>query len=488
MATYQRHRTGLLPSSGDRSPSGRRRRRLPVSVLVGAAVTVALVALVGVQTQALQLSASESGGNTPTIWSIEETPNPSSSQNQFLGLSCSAPTSCMAVGSGQNGSSLVASAAIWDGSTWTATSDPDPGAFAAELDSVWCADADACIAVGQDPDAPFYALTEFWDGSTWSAMAGGNNEGAVLNSVSCTSISNCVAVGWNGDPFAETWNGSSWAVTANPDPGAPENLGLASVSCVVADMCLAVGDGSSEIPASMSTEWNGEAWTVEPEFTYDNEAVPFSSVSCTSPTFCLAVGTVPRGTAPAVWDGSTWTGTTAVTVNGDLGTALNSVSCSDSTDCVAVGQIYKKFDTPWAETWDGSTWTQRRTPSTGRQDLFSAVSCPAAGSCFAAGQYWQGMKGRKDRTLIESGVAPVPATITKVKPLSGHVGSRVTIKGSGLAGAMAVTFNGTAAVIGTDSETRLVTKVPAGATTGYIEVTTDGTTSSPEPFTVEPGP
>jgi hypothetical protein len=216
--------------------------------------------------------------------------------------------------------------------------------------------------------------------------------------------------------------------------------------------------------------------------------VPFTSVSCTSPTFCLAVGTTLRGTAPAIWSGSSWTPTTTITGMGDDGTLLNSVSCTDSTDCVAVGQIYKEHHgtTPWAETWDGSIWSDPHTPSPGHQDTLSAVFCPATGICMAAGYYFAGKTGRRDQTLIESGTAPVPATINKVKPLSGHVGTRMAIDRSGLAGATAVMFNGTAAVIVSDSDSKLVTKVTAGATTGYIDVTTDGTTPSPKLFTVTP--
>jgi hypothetical protein len=71
---------------------------------------------------------------------------------------------------------------------------------------------------------------------------------------------------------------------------------------------------------------------------------------------------------------------------------------------------------------------------------------------------------------------------TKAKP-----GKLVTINGAHFAGATAVTFDGIAAVINTDSRTAITAYVPAGATTGRISVTTavGGTVTSLSIFTVK---
>jgi plastocyanin len=86
-------------------------------------------------------------------------------------------------------------------------------------------------------------------------------------------------------------------------------------------------------------------------------------------------------------------------------------------------------------------------------------------------------------TIIVTGAA-MPK-ISKFTPKSGPVGTKVTITGKNLALASAVTFNGTAAVITSDTATKIVVKVPAGATTGKIEVVDpDGTAISSASFKV----
>jgi uncharacterized repeat protein (TIGR03803 family) len=69
----------------------------------------------------------------------------------------------------------------------------------------------------------------------------------------------------------------------------------------------------------------------------------------------------------------------------------------------------------------------------------------------------------------------------------GRIGARVTILGTDLTGATAVSFNGTAAIFTVPSATEIVTTVPTGATSGTITVTTPtGTLNSNVAFTVLP--
>jgi uncharacterized protein (TIGR03437 family) len=60
----------------------------------------------------------------------------------------------------------------------------------------------------------------------------------------------------------------------------------------------------------------------------------------------------------------------------------------------------------------------------------------------------------------------------KTNPASGKVGASVMILGSNLTGTTAVSFNGTEAAFDVVSATEITATVPAGATTGEVEVTT----------------
>jgi hypothetical protein len=57
----------------------------------------------------------------------------------------------------------------------------------------------------------------------------------------------------------------------------------------------------------------------------------------------------------------------------------------------------------------------------------------------------------------------------------------VTITGQNLSGATNVAFNGNSAVIVSDTATKVVTRVPAGAATGHISVTTPAGTATSRP-------
>jgi uncharacterized repeat protein (TIGR03803 family) len=84
---------------------------------------------------------------------------------------------------------------------------------------------------------------------------------------------------------------------------------------------------------------------------------------------------------------------------------------------------------------------------------------------------------------LSVGLGPFVETLTT----SGKVGAAVEILGTDLTGATSVTFNGTAATFTVLSQTLITTTVPAGATTGTIQVVTPSATLlSNVPFRVLP--
>jgi uncharacterized repeat protein (TIGR01451 family) len=86
------------------------------------------------------------------------------------------------------------------------------------------------------------------------------------------------------------------------------------------------------------------------------------------------------------------------------------------------------------------------------------------------------------RNKVDGQNPPAP-TITGFSPASGQVGSSVTITGTNLVFATNVTFNGTSAAFTIVSTEQIVATVPAGATSGLIQVQTlGGTTTSSSSF------
>ena len=84
---------------------------------------------------------------------------------------------------------------------------------------------------------------------------------------------------------------------------------------------------------------------------------------------------------------------------------------------------------------------------------------------------------------LSEGLGPFVET----QPTSGKVGACVNILGTNLTGATSVSFDGTAAVFKVVSSSLIMATVPAGATTGKVQVVTpSGTLTSNVAFRVTP--
>jgi hypothetical protein len=161
---------------------------------------------------------------------------------------------------------LLANSAAAADSGWSIEKTPNPigGGF---LESVSCASATACTAVGyyNTGDTTDVALAERWNGTKWSIEHNPNPTGSSnspLYGVSCASASACTAVGDDTNrtgnvTFAERWNGTEWSIEYPPNPTRSAN-GLSGVSCVLVSACTAVGDyGTSHAEVTFAERWNG---------------------------------------------------------------------------------------------------------------------------------------------------------------------------------------------------------------------------------------
>ncbi len=89
------------------------------------------------------------------------------------------------------------------------------------------------------------------------------------------------------------------------------------------------------------------------------------------------------------------------------------------------------------------------------------------GAFYGEAQFW-GANG--DGTLFSLSVGLKP--FVKTVELLGKAGATIHILGTNLTGATGVSFNGAAAAFTVNSATLITATVPAGATTGFVTVTT----------------
>ncbi len=348
-------------------------------------------------------------------WTIQRVPA-AKVPNELSGVSCSAKNACTAVGAsnitGATPDSFhsVTLAFRWNGNTWmrqrmpNATGTVRPG-FSYALQGVSCSSKSACTAVGFTANNTYMSgatLAERWNGATWSVQASPNSSSAYessLNSVSCSSISACMAVGGSdGGPLAESWDGASWTIA--PSFADQFTTAVNSVSCSSNTACTAVGSGSKpDGPAiTLAARWNGTTWAIQPTPNPAHAAgSSLSGVACSSPSNCTAVGSSDSvdgySTATLIerWNGTSWSIQPTPNPSRETRNLLWAVSCSSTKACIAVGSTayhtHSRRTVTLAERWNGTTWTIQPTPNPkGAQfSELKSVSCASPTVCTAVG-------------------------------------------------------------------------------------------------------
>jgi hypothetical protein len=118
---------------------------------------------------------------------------------------------------------------------------------------VSCANPTTCVAVGSGANGTvFQTLIEWWDGAVWSIVPSPNTSGAISNGlrgVSCNKGTACVAVGVSDHTLIEAWNGATWNIVSSTASGSAADGSLAGVSCKRTSLCAAVG-ATDQVPNS----------------------------------------------------------------------------------------------------------------------------------------------------------------------------------------------------------------------------------------------
>jgi len=373
------------------------------------------------------LSGNAIAAAAPSGWALQATPNPVGARNTFLaGVSCTAPTACVAVGYSISTSNAVTTLAEqWNGSAWSILSTPSPlGSVISSLAAVACTSATACTAVGDSFNAANVksTLDERWNGTTWSVQptpdpAGTSN--STLVGVACSVSTSCIAVGSytktpSGHPFtlAESWNGIAWSIVTTPNPPANRGASLLSVACSSGSACTAVGNwfNSSNTEVTLAERWSGTAWSIQTTLNPTTHLSELFGVACSSATSCMAVGSDINTSILQValverWNGSTWSVVATPGIAGSQGAALQAISCATVKGCNAVGDNINGagVEVTLAEKWNGTAWSVKATPNpaTATASDLLAVSCTTK-ACTASGAYsTSSPPSLNDKTLAE---------------------------------------------------------------------------------------
>jgi len=284
-------------------------------------------------------------------------------------------------------------------------SQPVPVSSGASLASVSCATPTFCAASGTKGGLYTY------DGNGWR-MTGETSD--TLGQVDCPTTTFCAAVGTNtgGDVF--TFNGTSWSAADTIDPGHY----LHSVSCASPTFCMAGA-------AVNIFSFNGSSWSTPPASVDSTNTggskTPFytgvtrghyglAQVSCPTTSFCAIID----GWGNAfTYDGNGWSSANKI----DPVKVLSGVSCVSSSWCVvtAQGQVM---------TFDGTSWSQPQTIDGGA--TLTGVSCPATSFCLAVDNHgraltFNGTSWSSPQLIDNAGLTGVSCvSATRCTAVDGH--------------------------------------------------------------------
>ncbi len=295
-------------------------------------------------------------------------------------IACPNSTECWAVGQtamarGGNTYSEVRSQLLEHETAgrWHRVAAPDGQLQNLMLTDIACPGSRDCWAVGGS-SANGSAIIEHWTGGAWKLVSSPTLPGGQLVSVNCASASLCWAFGGQQtrrnrtSDVLEQWDGTSWQIV----PSLPGGLYPRLIDCPAAGHCLVLGEAGNR-PTAASYDLGQWTQVALPEGVQGNQ-IP-SLLSCTTATSCLALLPARHGAVTEVWNGRSWTQTTASPPPYPAGLA-----CSGANGCWLLGTSHSLR--PVMLRWQGGQWV--RVPADGAElgylgDLACASSCWAVG-------------------------------------------------------------------------------------------------------------
>jgi hypothetical protein len=363
---------------------------------------------------------------------------------------------------------------------WSASEGALPSGASASragyIDAVSCSSPSSCLAVGEFGDNNSWSgLLYFLDSGTWrmevASIPFDNNRQVVLNGVSCPDDSACVVVGTYIDAdqatvgLILTMSSGTWTATPAPMPANVEtdtgNIVPAeapsSVSCPEVGTCVAGGlyaEANQDVQPLLMQLVSGVWSAFQPPVPSDSESNPNANIEgvfCPADGVCIATGYY-------------FTNLDAGDESGMILTQSNGIWTA------ATGPLPP----------DQTNSAQRATSNTRRQISNAAsssstaslagVSCAVDGFCAAGGS-------EERSALLETAKFADLPSVTSVSPSSGPAagGTDVTITGSNFAQSSLVHFGSSLATATYVSATELkAVAPPASASTVDVSVATGG--------------
>jgi RHS repeat-associated protein len=190
------------------------------------------------------------------------------------------------------------------------------------------------------------------DASTTTSTYGYNAAGQM---VSVTSPSGSTTYLYNGDGLDAAALTSHWSDPIDID----STRAVDAVTCTSATFCVAVG------ASGYAAIFNGTSWSAA---TDADSTRTMDAVSCVSSTFCVAVDTAGYETT---YNGTSWSTPTDI----DSTRSVDAVTCTSTSFCVAVGA------SGYASTYNGTSWASASDVDSTR--TIDAVTCTSSTFCYA---------------------------------------------------------------------------------------------------------
>ncbi len=250
---------------------------------------------------------------------------------------------------------------------WVQATTQNPGSSSNVFYGVNCVSSTFCVAVGAQVGASGFDQTLIEDttdgsGSNWTVMPSPNPAGASayndLYSVSCLTPSFCVAAGSDTSssgvqlPLAEIYNGSLWVDSSTQTPPGSQNAIFNSITCISPSSCVAVGTyaDSSGNYNTLIESYSGSGWQIDPS---PNPAVGGQNtlwgISCAGTSYCMTAGggmgsSAYQNIALESFDGGqSWNSTSSAPIevgpNGGITTNndFDGVTCLGESNCLVSG-------------------------------------------------------------------------------------------------------------------------------------------------------